>query len=334
MSQNSRRFLALLLGIIISLSALYFVIRWAGWRPLLLELRQMDARFLALAVIIYLLSMLARTAGWRTILKFRYSFRRVLAALNEGYLLSNILPWRLGEVGRAVLLGRGSGGSILTVLSSILVERLFDLSIAVGLLLSLLPLAAGIPNAPRTGLIIAFILVVIISVLWILVRKPQWIEFFIKRLPGGGERWMSAWASVRQGLEVLRDPRLFLTSLAWMVLTWTLAGVEYWLVMKAIIPDAELSWAFFMLTVTLLGGAIPSSPGYIGVFEAAGVLALSAFGVPNAEALAVSLVIHGMVFSLGTLFGLIAFLNEGVTISDLYQDIRGWISAGADQQVG
>ena len=334
MTRNSRRFLVLLVGILISAAALYLILRWVGWGPLLAALKRMDVRFLLLAVVVYLTSMLARAAAWQTIQNNRYRFGRVLAALNEGYLLNNILPWRLGEVGRAVLLGRRSGGSILSVLSSIFVERLFDLALALGLLFALLPLVAGIPNVPRTGSTIAVILILIITVLWLLVRKPEWIESFISRLPGGGKRWMPSWERVRQGLQALQDPRLLFTSLFWMVLTWALAGVEYWLVMKALIPEAEWTWAFFMLTITLLGGAIPSSPGYFGVFEAAGVLALSAFNVPKAEALAVSLTIHGMVYSIGSLFGLIALLNEGETISVLYKDVRSWLSTGSKQQVG
>jgi uncharacterized protein (TIRG00374 family) len=334
MSRNSRRFLVLLLGILISVVALYLVLRWAGWEALLAALVRMDVRFLLLAVVVYLTSMLARAAAWQTILNYKYGFGRVLAALNEGYLLNNVLPWRMGEVGRAVLLGRRSGGSIFTVLSSILVERLFDLALALGLLFALLPLVAGIPNVPRTGTTIAVVLILIIAVLWILVRKPEWIESVVSRLPGGGRRWMPAWERVRQGLQALQDPRLLFKTLGWMALTWALAGVEYWLVMKALIPEAEWTWAFFMLTITLLGGAIPSSPGYFGVFEAAGVLALSVFDVPKAEALAVSLTIHGMVYSIGSLFGLIALLNEGGTISGLYQDIRRWLSTGSNHQAG
>ncbi len=334
MSRNSRRFLGLLLGILISAVALYLVLRWAGWEPLLAALKRMDARFLLLAVVVYLASMLARTAAWKTMMNNKYGFGRVLAALNEGYLLNNVLPWRLGEVGRAVLLGRHPGGSILSVLSSILVERLFDLAIAIGLLFALLPHVAGIPNVPRTGLSIAVVLFVIIAGLWLLVRKPEWIESVVSRLPGGEKRWMPAWERVRQGLQALQNPRLFFTSLGWMLLTWTLAGVEYWLIMRALIPEAEWIWAFFMLTITLLGGAIPSVPGYFGVFEAAGVLALSVFGVPTAEALAIALTIHGMVYLLGSLFGFIALLNEGETISGLYRDIRKWLSTGSKQQAG
>ncbi len=332
MSRNSRSVLVFILGILISAAALYLVLRWAGWASLLTALERMDVRFLLLAIGVYLTSMLARTAAWQAILNHKYGYGRVLAALNEGYLLNNILPWRLGEVGRAVLLGRRPGGSVLSVLSSIIVERLFDLALALGLLFALLPLVAGIPNVPRNGLTIAVVLVIIIAVLWLLVRKPEWIEIVVGSLPGGGKRWMPAWERVRQGLQTLQDPRLLFTSLGWMVLTWALAGVEYWLVLKAFIPDAEWTWALFMLTITLLGGAIPSSPGYFGVFEAAGVLALSVFDVPKAEALAVSLTIHGMVYSIGSLFGLIALLNEGGTISGLYQDIRNWLSTGSNQQ--
>jgi uncharacterized membrane protein YbhN (UPF0104 family) len=76
--------------------------------------------------------------------------------------------------------------------------------------------------------------------------------------------------------------------------------------------------------VTLLGGAIPSTPGYLGVFEAAGVLALSTFGVLESEALAVTLLLHGIVYILGSGFGLIAMLREGETISSLSRRLSTW----------
>jgi len=69
---------------------------------------------------------------------------------------------------------------------------------------------------------------------------------------------------------VLRTTCLVLLSLTWAFLNWALAGVDYRLVPWAFIPATVPLWVNFMLTLTLLRVAVPSSPGYIGVFEAAG----------------------------------------------------------------
>ncbi|MDF1500888.1 MAG: lysylphosphatidylglycerol synthase transmembrane domain-containing protein [Anaerolineales bacterium] len=318
----SRRWLGVLLGLLVSAVTVYLVFQWAGWEPLVEALRSVNSRLLILAVGVFLISMVARALSWRELLNREFTLLQVLAALNEGYLLNNILPWRLGELGRAILLGRKGGSGMLSVLSTIMVERLLDVFIAFSIMIALLPTVAGLPEARRTGLILAGILIIGAVVVWILLRDTSWIQSLFGRLPGDSKRWQEMWERLRIGLLVVREPDRFLRSFAWISLSWFLAGIQYWLVLSAVLPEAKLLWAYFMLTVTLLGVAVPSSPGFIGVFEAAGVLALSAFGVPRGEALAASLLIHGMVYILGSSLGIIAMSREGDTLVGLYRQIR------------
>jgi uncharacterized protein (TIRG00374 family) len=208
------------------------------------------------------------------------------------------------------------------VLSTIFVERLLDVFIAFSILVALLPTAAGLPEARRTGLIFAGILAIGAVVVWFLLRDSRWIHRLFMRLPGDASRWEAFWQRIQSGLMVLRDPSRFIRSISWLGLSWFLAGIQYWLVLRAVVPQASLLWAFFMLTVTLLGIAVPSSPGFIGVFEAAGVLALSVFDVPRGDALAASLLIHGIVYVLGSVLGVIAMSREGETLMGIYRQIR------------
>jgi uncharacterized protein (TIRG00374 family) len=319
---GARRWFGLLFGLLISALAAYLVLQWAGWEPLVEALRQVDLQLIALAVIIFLLSMLARSLCWRELLDREYSLLQVLAALNEGYLLNNMLPWRLGEFGRAILLGRKGKKGTLNVLATIFVERMLDVFIAFSILIALLPTAAGLPEARRTGFILAGILIAGAVVVWILLRESTWIHWFLARLPGNKDRWVGMWDRLQSGLMVLREPDRLLRSLSWLMISWFLAGIEYWLVLRAFLPQASLLWAYFMLTVTLLGIAIPSSPGFIGVFEAAGVIALSVFGVPRGDALAASLMIHGIVYLVGSALGAVAMTREGDTLVGIYRQIR------------
>ena len=87
-----------------------------------------------------------------------------------------------------------------------------------------------------------------------------------------------------------------------------------------------------MLPVTLLGGAIPSTPGYLGVYEAAGVLALTTFGVAESQALAATLLLHGIVYILGSGFGLIALSREGETIASLARRVLSWRQANTNKK--
>jgi uncharacterized membrane protein YbhN (UPF0104 family) len=179
-----------------------------------------------------------------------------------------------------------------------------------------------LPEARRTGFILAGILAIGGVVVWFLLRESAWIQSLFRHLPGDASRWEGIWERIQRGFMVLREPDRFLRSISWLGLSWFLAGIQYWLVLNAVVPHASLLWAYFMLTVTLLGIAVPSSPGFIGVFEAAGVLALSVFDVPRGDALAASLLIHGIVYILGSVLGAIAMTREGETLMGIYRQIR------------
>ena len=76
------------------------------------------------------------------------------------------------------------------------------------------------------------------------------------------------------GLGILTDGRLFLQALGWESINWLVAILQYYLFLRAFFPSPSLLWVIFALGVGALGIAAPSSPGAIGVFEAALVGAL------------------------------------------------------------
>jgi uncharacterized protein (TIRG00374 family) len=323
------RWVGVLIGLLLSGLALAFVLRWAGWGPLREALQSVRPGYLLLGLIIFLASMMARVGCWRILIGRPVGFLRVLAALNEGYLLNNVLPWRMGELGRAILLGRQPGLSAPLVLSTIVVERLYDMILAVGLMLVLLPLASGAAWAARAAWLGAAAVAVALAFVWFALKRPQSIEGLLSRLPGPTVAWQRLWASFRDGLAVLNTPRRLLSSFAWMVVSWALAIAEYWLMLRSVLPAVQPLWAGFMLAATLLGVAVPSLPGYLGVFEAAGVAALSVFGISADQGLAAALVLHGMVFSVASLIGAVALVLDGDTLTGLFDQARTYLSRPA-----
>jgi hypothetical protein len=220
------------------------------------------------------------------------------------------------------------------VLSTILIERLYDLLFGFSILLSLLPWALNAGWARGAGVVGGVFGATGLAALWMLRRNSSRVEALLTRLPGGNAAWGRMWRSFRDGLDVLGDPRRFAVSLGWMASTWMLAGVEYWLILRSVYPAAQVHWAYFMLAASLLGGAIPSSPGAFGVFEAAGAAALAAFGVPAAPALAGSLLIHGTVYAIGSLFGAVALAGEGESLASLARQARAWLSSASAESAG
>jgi uncharacterized protein (TIRG00374 family) len=320
--RSPRTYIGLFIGLGISAAALLLAFRWAGFEALEDALKSVRLPFLYLALVTFLLSMFVRVAAWRVLLQQPVPLWRVFTVLNQGYLINNVLPWRLGEFGRAILLGRRPTMTAQGVLASIFVERLYDIIIALGFFAALIPFAVGIPGVSRSAFFAIGVIVFAVLGLFLLLRYPKIVFRLIDFLPGGRKRWGVHFDRFREGLMTLRRPRIILLSLGLLLISWFLAGMQYWFVLVSIVPQGQIHWAFFMLTITMLGVAIPSSPGYIGVFEAAGVLALSAFHVPDGQALAVTLILHAMVYLISSAIGALAFIGEGDTIWQILLQAR------------
>ncbi|MGH2626334.1 MAG: lysylphosphatidylglycerol synthase transmembrane domain-containing protein, partial [Anaerolineales bacterium] len=259
----------LVLGLGLSAAALALALRWAGWQPLQGAFAGADLRLLVPAALVHLVSLAARAASWRTILEGRAGLGRVLAALCEGYLINNLLPGRLGELGRSFLLGRRPGLSPAMVLASIVVERMYDVGLALVLLLGLWPLVVETPWAVRAAAF-GFALLAAGAVFAVVaIRRPAVVDSLLRKLPDAGERWRKVWANMQAGLQILTRPGRFALSLGWMAFGWALAGLEYWLVLSAFVPGPRWQWAYLALAVSALSAGIPSAPGSIGIFEAA-----------------------------------------------------------------
>lgn len=320
--RSPRTYIGILIGLSVSAAALLLVFRWAGFNALKEAFTIIDPHFVYLALVTFLLSMFFRVFAWRVLLQRPVSIWRVFAVLNQGYLINNILPWRLGEFTRAILLGRRSDMTAQGVLASIFIERLYDILITISLFAMLIPFAVGLPGVTRS-ITFAFSVIGVASLgLFVFLRFPSFVLRIFDFLPGGRARWEVHFDRFREGLSMIRNPRIIIVSLTLLLISWFLAGFQYWFVLRSVVVDAKIHWAFFMLTITMLGVTIPSSPGYVGVFEAAGVLALSTFHVPEAQALAATLILHAMVYVISSVIGAFAFLGEGETIYQILLQAR------------
>jgi len=312
-------------GLVVSLIALTIVFYVVDWRDVITAFRQAEYTYLLLALPIYLISYALRALAWRTLLKEEASFKRVFLTMSAGYLLNNILPFRLGELGRSFLLGR-RGLGFWRVLSTILIERSFDMILAAGLLLGTLPFVWGASQSRQVALIVGCVVLIGLTALHLMARCRDWAVAQFEKLSGrwprvrkfGAER-LSAFFD---GLAVLVDFWRFLRVLGWMTLSWGLAIVYQYLLLLAFVPDASVLWAAFGLAVSAFGVALPSSPGYVGVYEAAWIGALALFGVPFSTALAYALVGHVAYVIVTGIFGAYALTREGDTLGQVYQSIR------------
>lgn len=323
---ESPSWLRLLPGLLVTAVAVIALAFFVDLEDLGAALAQLDYSVLPLAVVLFLGTVAARAMAWRTSLRKEVSFKDTFFVLNQGYLLNNILPFRLGELGRAVLLAGRIGKSFWQVLSSVIVERVFDLGIAAGLLLGTLPLVIGAEWA-RSGAIVAGALVLVgFGALFLMASRPQIAERILNALtkpwPALQKTLDSQLHHFLEGLSALKDWRRFLQVAFWMLLTWAFNVAWYYVVMRSFFPEATWLWALFSIAVSSIGVALPSSPAYIGVLEAAMVGSLSLFGANEATALAYAVVTHILYILLTGILGIIGFWQQGQSLGDVYKQLR------------
>jgi glycosyltransferase 2 family protein len=310
-------------GIIVSVLAFLFIFQLANWNELGPALVAVQWKFLAPAVAVFFVSMLARAFAWWILLQRKAPYIRTVFILNEGYLLNNLLPFRLGELGRAVLMGQVTQTSPFYVLSTIMMERAFDLAIAASLLLYSIPLVLEINWARPLALTTLGTVVVGFFFLYILsITRARWLPNIEEKISHGNTLIKKLWPwfrSLLDGFSILANPLQFLFAAGGMLTSWGLAIYQYKLLLTAVTPGIQAWWPVFVLGVAAFGVALPSAPGSLGVFEASVVGALALVGISAASALTYAVALHLIHFVITGIIGIIGLYQEGETISSIYQ---------------
>jgi uncharacterized protein (TIRG00374 family) len=319
-------------GLIVSAVALVVVVSMLDFKKFGQALLQADLRFLLAGAFFSLLWLVIRGFVWRTLLQNKASYRDTFITINEGYLLNNILPFRLGEIARAFLMSRKAALDFWQVIPSILIERSLDLAIAAGLFLCTLPFVIGVSWAKQAAMGIGIIVLVGLGAIYVLARNRERVLGWVDRMAErsslvrklAGRRVIAFF----DGLAILTDSRLFLKALGWEGLNWLVAILQYYLFLRAFFPHPNLLWAVFALGVGALGIAAPSSPGALGVYEAVLVGALLVFGLEASATFAFALSMHIIGYLPTGIIGGYGLYKDGESLSSMYTRLGKMKSEG------
>ncbi len=260
---------------------------------------------------------------WLFLPEHRLPYWPLVSSLLVGYMASNVLPARPGEVVRLILVSGEFPVSPARVLSTIVIERLLDvlsLLILLGLTLPFLPVELpvwmqGSAQALGIGSVLAAAAMILLSrsrvqVVALLRRLLRPVRFLDRPAV------YSTVDHVLAGFGALRGGR-GVALVAISLVSWLASLAMSWMVAQAFHMDVPFTALSFTLVVTTLGQLLPSTPGYVGVFHALAVLALTPFGVPKDLALSYALVLHGATYVLLTLWGAMALWARGVSLGQL-----------------
>jgi len=316
-------------GVVISIALILVILYFVDFQKMGDALRDANYVLIGIAFSLSFVWLVVRAVVWRTLLRNKPTFKDVFFTEGEGYLLNNFLPFRLGEIGRAFLLSRKSGGmTFAEIIPTIVIERVVDLIISAVVFLAALPYVVNSESSPTFAYIIGGVMLSGLVFLYILARNNQWaLDNFHKlsgRFPSLQRFGGSFLESFFQGLGVITDGWLFLRFLFWMLLNWAIALVAYYLMVIAFFPDAQPIWAIFGLGMAAFGGAVPSAPGAVGTFDGAVVFALTRFTTDESTAFAAALTMRIYNYLNSTVIGVLGLLSEGQTLSGVYQQLMSF----------
>jgi uncharacterized membrane protein YbhN (UPF0104 family) len=226
---------------------------------------------LGIALLFQVLRLAARSIAWRSILMAAYPGTRVprlgvFGSYVAGVGVNSIVPARGGDVVKLVLVKRTiEGSSHATLAPTLLVETIFDLFVAAGLLgwaltLGVFPSFSAVPKLPTidwhwplkhpgTAIVIATVWLVVIGLL----------------IGIGVHRVRNFRARVQQGFAILRTPRRFVTGvISWQAVSWGLRVGSIYFFLRAFHVPATAENAVLVLAVQSISTVLPFTPGGVG----------------------------------------------------------------------
>lgn len=303
---NRRSWWALAAGVILAGGLLWWVIHDVKWPDLAAEIRAANPLLILLAVGLATATFPLRVVRWRLLLRAEddapLSFTPLWHAVAIGFMANNILPFRIGELMRIWAASRLTRARFSAALSSVAVERVFDAltvvsMLALGLLLAGLPQGVELFGTPVTRLATASGIVVAVALLAAVavVSFPVTAERLIRRvIPSDhlASRLVSMVEGIRHGLGVLRSPTRIGAVIAWSVAIWLVNAASFWVMMRGFHLPVGFAGVLLMQGVLVLGVAAPTTPGYVGVFEAVIKAVLLLFAIAPDRAVAFAVTYH------------------------------------------
>jgi uncharacterized protein (TIRG00374 family) len=315
------------IGLVISVYFFRMAFKNVPLHELKTSISQINYYYMFWAVLSVLFSCILRTLRWKILLPHEIKFSTCFHILMAGFSLNCIFPGRLGEVARPVLVAQKTKTSFPGAVSSVLLERLFDLFtllVLFSFLISWIPIPESMSYtfgkyefnsallislswwmiklfclllggvlllaSKRTRKVFAIIISAALKYVCIFPEKIADIltRFLLNPLTMFIHYFVT-------GIEAIKTPMAFISVMGLSLGTWFVQVFSFLMVARAV-PGISLGFVelAFVMVVICFFIAIPSVPGYWGVWEAGGIFAMLVFDIPRSDAAGYQLINHAV----------------------------------------
>ncbi len=311
-----------LLGFAISLFLLYLSLKDIRLRDIYETLKHADLRYAFLPLLCIAVSISGASYRWARVAGRDVRVREAFTALVIGLFVNNVLPARIGELARGYVLSKKKRFTFTYAFSTVLVDRFFDLT---GLLMLTIIFFPKRELPPRISqgiyLVIGLAMVCVLGIL--ILSRERFANRLSSRLMKIEKSFLTRFAKtilgIQENLKRITSPLLIVLFVAISFCDWFCMSLALYAVTLALNVSVPFVCIPFVCALLNMGITIPSSPGYIGLYQFLLVYLLSLFGVPKYEAFAVSVLYHASWYIPYTLTGFLLLLREHLRIRDIQQ---------------
>lgn len=313
-----RNLLGAVLVLVILVILGYFFI---DWQTVFMQLSQVNRSYLAIASTFLIAGYIVYAIRWRYLLDSQPDLLSTFHAANAGNMANTLLPLRPGDAGRIIILGRAKSISMLSVTSSIVVERWFEQIMRLAAFGGAIIFGAGMELSLATLLgSVIFLAGSLVFMIWLVKRREFVLEKFppwLARLPRLTEdNARHGLSSLIDGLTAIASIRRLIVILAFSVFTWTLFWVFHYLCLLSLNQEIPF-YDILALTLGSLALVPPSATTLPGVYQVSMVIPLGMIGYDETSLTTYALVMNTLEMVWVICLGLWGALSSGISVREL-----------------
>lgn len=310
----NKKSLLIATGLVLSIFFLLFAFSRVDWRLFIATLSSVQLAWVAASSASMLAAMLLRSLRWHLIAGLpRTELPKVWEAACVGYISSVIYPARAGEVLRMLRLQQltGLGGGL--AIGSTVIDRIFD-GLGLCCLIALMLLTSSGKMEARNGLFgLAAVFLIGAGSVAIFVVGGHRLQNIFQRLAAAGKagvrlhRW---YEQCLVGLQALRSVRQLGRAFLLQGLVSFFDLLTCWLLLNAFGFQVPITASLVVLIYLAAAVSLPSTPGYVGVYQVVALFALRPFGIEASAAVAYGTVLQMLTLAMFAAAGIGAFLKQ------------------------
>lgn len=312
-------------GIIISVLCVVLIIYLFDFEDVIGQIVVFPVHYLLFLLILYCLGIVLRVMRWKVIINpgstGMVSFTDALGGLGVGYMANSLLPVKIGEIVRVVYLGKKRQLSKSYLFGTVVVERFLDIG-AVFLFLSFSVVFSDTMQAVFSYNLSYLLIFFVTAILFlVLVIKTNVVFLIINALPDIiSGRILKMYELFLQSFQLIKHKQSLFYACLITILIWLVIALISFIILYGLGIVIPYYAYFFVVSAGVLGMAIPSTSGGVGVYHAVSTGALLLFVSDKDIAFSYALISHAVDFFPNIFLGFVILIKNDFSLKDVVID--------------